>query len=165
MFSYFLALSPLLGGVPGLVGSDAATSLTNASLINPTYLPVDAPGTGYNARTARLGQLLFVANCDNLLMTLKSRLPNVWHYRFDWAHVFDLPFLLGNFGPSPFSNVIGGHGNQRGRGALSEAMMASLASFARTGDPNHACLGTPWPVWPATLILDATPTGKAVGLQ
>lgn len=35
-------------------------------------------------------------------------------------------------------------------------MMASIAAFAHTGDPNNAELGTTWKNWPATLVFDAS---------
>jgi para-nitrobenzyl esterase len=45
-------------------------------------------------------------------------------------------------------------------------MMASLRSFARTGDPNApVALGVTWPMWPSKLIFDATPTAKAISVQ
>ena len=111
--------------------------------------------------------------------TLKSRQDAVWYYRFDWdeepapfddiygaAHAFDLPFVFGNFGPSLFSNVANSTANRPGRLALSKAMMAALAAFARHGDPNvPQALGTPWPTWPAKLIFDATPTDLAISVQ
>jgi len=181
LFSQFLALSPALGGVPGPKVNDAdrflmlynfdpnaATELTTGSLINPQYLPVDAPDTGYNAKTALLTKLLFIANRDNVLNTLKTQQPNVWHYQFNWAqepppwndvygaaHAFDLPFLFGNFGPSAFSRVVRSNTNKAGCMALSKAMIASLAAFARSGDPNNASLATTWPPWPKTLVFDA----------
>jgi len=102
----------------------------------------------------------------------------VWYYRFDWArapppwndvygaaHVFDVPFVFGNFGPSLFSNVICSKANERGRRALSEAMMASIAAFARNADPNNESLGVNWPTWPKTLVFDATLTEKAISVQ
>jgi para-nitrobenzyl esterase len=49
--------------------------------------------------------------------------------------------------------------------ALSDAMMRSIGAFARTGDPNNAALGVPWPAWPSTLRFDATPTAKAISVQ
>jgi len=186
-----LALSPALGGVPGFKVSNAelfrtlfdfdpngATSLTSASLLNEKYLPVDTPGTGYNAKTALLTSLWPISNRDNVLNTLKMQQPNIWYYRFDWArepapwddvygaaHMFDLPFVFGNFGPSLFGNAIGGDANERGRVALSEAMMASIAAFARNGDPNNASLGVRWPTWPKTLVFDATLTDKTIRVE
>jgi len=41
-------------------------------------------------------------------------------------------------------------------------MMASLAAFARTGDPNSAALGVTWQPWPKQLRMDATLTQAAI---
>jgi para-nitrobenzyl esterase len=76
------------------------------------------------------------------------------------AHAFDLPFAFGNFGPSLYANIMNTTANQPGRLALSDAMMRSIGAFARSGDPNHASLGVTWPVWPATLVFNATQTAK-----
>jgi para-nitrobenzyl esterase len=45
---------------------------------------------------------------------------------------------------------------------LSAAMMQSLGSFARSGDPNNVLLGVRWPAWPGKLVLDATATAKSI---
>ena len=110
---------------------------------------------------------------------MKSQQNEVWYYRFDWdlepapwndiygaAHAFDLPFIFGTFGPSLFSNIANSTANRAGRLALSQAMMQSVAAFARTGDPNApAALGTTWPTWPSKLLFDATATEKAISVQ
>ena len=83
-----------------------------------------------------------------------ARLP-VYAMEFAWAgqvepwrtligasHGIELPFLFGNFGPSLYS-VSFGERNLRGREQLSEALVASLDSFIRTGTPS---LGT-WERW------------------
>jgi para-nitrobenzyl esterase len=44
-------------------------------------------------------------------------------------------------------------------------MMASLATFARDGDPNNARLGVDWPAWPKVLTFDASPTASQIGVQ
>ena len=106
---------------------------------------------------------------DNLLNTLKTQQANVWHYQFDWAqepypwnevygaaHAFDLGFVFGNFGPSLFSNATNSAANRPGRLALSDAMMASIGAFMRTGDPNTSALGTSWAPWPSKLLFDAS---------
>ena len=191
LFSAYLALSPALGGLPGMIvtdasrfatmysfNPDAATTLTAASIINSAYLPVTTPVTGYNAKTDLLNSIFFIASRDNVLAALKSQQDNVWYYQFNWdkepgpwndiygaAHAFDLPFVFGNFGPSLFGNVIGGNANKAGRVALSNAMMKSVAAFAKNGDPNDAALGVTWPVWPKRLIFDATLTDKALSVQ
>ncbi|MDQ0591184.1 carboxylesterase/lipase family protein [Variovorax paradoxus] len=154
---------------------DAPPTLTAADIIDPFYLPVDTPGTGYNAATAVITKGLFEANRDNLLNTMKTRQPNIWHYRLDWAqepspwndvygasHAFDLPFVFGNFGGSLLSNVMGGKANQPGRLALSNAVMASIGAFMRKGDPNTPELGATWATWPSQLRLDATPSAAVV---
>lgn len=169
-----------LGGPPGFQMGDAerfATMFDNdraarvklEQVLDPAYLPVQAPATGWNAKSALLTQAIAIPNRDNILDTLKARQPDVWHYQFDWAqepdpwnliygaaHGFDLPFLFGNFGPSLFANTICHEANADGRLALSGAMGQSLAAFMRQGDPNHAALGVSWPAWPAALHFNAT---------
>ena len=77
-----------------------------------------------------------------------------------------MPFLFGNFGPSLFSNVSFSAANRPGREALSRAMMASLGAFARRGDPDAPlALGVTWPIWPAKLIFDATPSDTSISVQ
>ncbi|MGJ7499232.1 carboxylesterase/lipase family protein [Variovorax sp. ZT5P49] len=154
---------------------DAAPTLTVNDIIDPFYLPVDKPGTGYNAATALITKGLFEANRDNLLNTMKTRQSNIWHYRLDWSqeaapwndvygasHAFDLPFVFGNFGPSVLSSSIGGKANEKGRLALSSAVMASIGTFMRKGDPNTPELGATWAPWPSQLLLDATPTAAKI---
>jgi len=157
---------------------DAAPTLKVEDIIDPFYLPVDKAGTGYDAATALITKGLFEANRDNLLDTMKTRQSNIWHYRLEWAqeaspwndvygaaHAFDLPFVFGNFGPSVLSNVIRGKANEKGRLALSNAVMASVGAFMRTGDPNTPELGATWAPWPSQLLLDATPTATKITLM
>ena len=158
---------------------DAAPQIAIDQWIPAAYLPVTTPVTGFNARTELLNQLFLVAAANNVLSTLKSQQNEVWYYRFDWdeepapfndiygaAHAFDLPFLFGNFGPSLFANIANSTANRPGRVALSQAMMASLGAFARSGDPNAPqALGVTWPTWPSKLIFDATPAAKAISVQ
>ena len=192
LFPTFLALSPALGGVSGRLVSDAtlfdtqfgydpdaAPTVRIEEWVPSQYLPVHTPVTGFTARTDLLNQLFFIASRDNILNALKSQQYEVWYYRFDWdeepapwndiygaAHAFDLPFVFGNFGPSLFSRIANSVANRPGRLALSQAMMKSLGAFARRGDPNvPAELGLTWPVWPATLLFDATATDKAISVQ
>ena len=181
LFPTFLALSPLLGGVSGRLVSDAQMFSTQfhydpdaaavqriEDWIPAAYLPVSTPETGFTARTELLNRLFFGASRDNVLNTLKTRQAEVWYWRFDWdeepapwndiygaAHLFDVPFVLGNFGPSLFSRVAFSRANEPGRQALSVALMQTIACFARSGDPNHEGLGQAWPAWPATLVFDA----------
>lgn len=189
LFPTFLTL---LGGPSGRLVSDkqlfdiqfgyqpdAAPQITIEQWIPGAYLPVTTPVTGFNARTELLDNIFLQAAADNVLATLKSQQHEVWYYRFDWdqepapfndiygaAHAFDLPFLFGNFGPSLFANIANSSANRGGRLALSRSMMASLAAFARSGDPNAPmALGTTWPTWPAKLLFDATATDKVISVQ
>ena len=188
LFPTFLTL---LGGPSGRLVSDAqlfsiqfnydpdaAPQITIQQWIPAFYLPITAPGTGFNARTDLLNSIFFIPSRDNVLDALKRQQSEVWYYRFDWdqepapfndiyaaAHAFDLPFVFGNFGPSLFSNIANSAANRPGRLDLSEAMMQSLGAFARTGDPNAPALGVTWPVWPAMLKFDATPTHKTISVE
>jgi para-nitrobenzyl esterase len=191
LFPSFLALSPALGGVSGRLVSDAtlfstqlsynpnaAPTITIGQWIPAQYLPVTTPVTGFNAETDLLNTVFFIASRNNILNALKAQQPGVWYYQFNWdeepapwndiygaAHVFDLPFVFGNFGPSLFANVMVTTANQPGRLDLSDAMMKSVGAFARSGDPNNASLGVTWPAWPQKLIFDATATAKAISVQ
>jgi para-nitrobenzyl esterase len=146
--------------------------------IAPGYLPVNAPETGFTARAEQFNRIFFLASRDNILNALKMKQPDVWYYRFDWdeqpapwndiygaAHLFDLPFVFGNFGPSLMSNIMNTTANRPGRLALSDAMMRSIGAFARRGDPNNDALGVHWPMWPTGLIFDATKTGTAIRVE
>jgi len=157
---------------------DAAPTVTQSSLLNAFYLPPEKPGTGYNATAAFFTNNFFVPSRDNALNTLIKQQPNVWSYQFNWAqepapwnvvygaaHAFDLPFIFGNFGPSLFSSVTNSAANAPGRLALSDAMMSSIAAFAKNGDPNNAALGVNWAPWPKKLIFDASLTQKQITLQ
>jgi para-nitrobenzyl esterase len=187
LFAPFLVL---LGGPPGFKVSDAtrfnmmagyngdAPSLAEADILDPAYLPSNAPATGWTAKANLLGSIFMSPSRDNVLNTLKTQQSNVWYYQFNWAqepapwntiygaaHAFDLPFIFGNFGPSLFSNAMISTANKPGRLALSSAMMASIAAFARSGDPNNAALGKTWAPWPTKLIFDATPTQAVITTQ
>jgi para-nitrobenzyl esterase len=178
LFAPFLTL---FGGPPGMIIGDAdrfatmmnyepdgPVAVTIDQIIHPFYLPVDAPDTGYNARTDLLGSIFMTVNRNDVLNAVRSQQQNVWFYRFDWdnepapwndiygaAHAFDLPFIFGNFGPSLFSNVVNSAANAPGRLALSKAMIDSVAAFARNGDPNNPSLGVTWQPWPSQLLFDA----------
>ncbi|HSW07403.1 carboxylesterase/lipase family protein [Aquabacterium sp.] len=188
LFAQFLTL---FGGPPGFKISDAtrfammmgfnpdaAPTLSEADIIDPAYLPSDAAGTGWSAKSALLASVFTSPSRDNMLNTLKTQQANVWHYQFDWAqepapwntvygaaHAFDLPFVFGNFGPSLFSNASNSAANQPGRLALSNAMMQTIGAFMRNGDPNNAALGVTWPAWPAQLHFDATLTQPKISVQ
>ena len=157
---------------------DAAAQTTVEQWIAPSYLPVNAPVTGFTARAEALNKIFFLASRDNILNAIKSKQGEVWYYRFDWdeqpapwndiygaAHALDLPFVFGNFSPSLFSNIMNTTANQPGRLALSDAMMRSIGSFARNGDPNDSALGVTWPAWPRTLVFDANQTAKQIRVE
>jgi len=189
LFPTFLAL-PGLGGASGRLVSDATLFTTQFNYdpnaapqiaieqwIPAQYLPVTTPVTGFNARTDLLNSIFFIVSRNNILDALKSRQSDVWYYQFDWdeepapwndiygaAHVFDLPFIFGNFGPSLFSNVIASTANEPGRLALSQAMMKTVGAFARSGDPNNAALGVAWPAWPKVLVFDASTTATMISV-
>jgi para-nitrobenzyl esterase len=187
LFAPFLTL---FGGPPGFKVTDAtrfnmmanyngdAPSLTEADILDPAYLPSSAPTTGWTAKTRLLGGIFMLPSRENVLDTLKTQQPDVWYYQFNWAqepvpwntvygaaHAFDLPFMFGNFGPSLFANAIASSANKPGRLALSSAMMASVAAFAKNGDPNNAAVGKTWQPWPAKLVFDATPTQAVITTQ
>jgi para-nitrobenzyl esterase len=190
LFAGLLAVSPALGGVSGQrIGErelfalasrydpDAPAQIRIDQWIPAQYLPVDAPGTGFDARIRHLDALWFDPLRDSVLDALRSRQDTVWHYRFDWArepapfdriygasHAFDLYFTFGSFGPSVLSRLLFSKANAPGRLALSDAMMRSIGAFARNGDPNDAVLGTRWPAWPRSLVFDATLDAKRISV-
>ncbi|MFC7515903.1 carboxylesterase/lipase family protein [Herbaspirillum sp. GCM10030257] len=146
--------------------------------IASAYLPANTPVTGFTARAEQFNRIFFLASRDNILNALKAKQPEVWYYRFDWdeqpapwndiygaAHLFDLPFVFGNFGPSLVANIMNTTANQPGRIELSQAMMRSIGAFAKRGDPNNDALDAYWPTWPAGLIFDATKEHKAISVQ
>lgn len=157
---------------------DALPQTLVTDWIAASYLPVNAPTTGFTARAEQLNSIFFLASRDSVLNALKAKQPEVWYYRFDWdeqpgpwndiygaVHVVDLPFLFGNFGPSLFGNVWFSTANRPGRLELSAAMMETVGTFARSGNPNNASLGVTWPAWPGKLVLDATLTSKAIRVE
>jgi para-nitrobenzyl esterase len=189
----FPAFLPLVSGIPGsarIVNDaqlfanhfnykpDEPAQTTVQQWIAPGYLPVDAPVSGFTARADQFNRIFFLASRDNILNALKAKQPDVWYYRFDWdgqpapwndiygaAHLFDLPFVFGNFGPSLMAGIMNTTANKPGRLELSESMMRSIGAFAKRGDPNNDTLGAYWPTWPAGLIFDATQTHKTIGVQ
>jgi para-nitrobenzyl esterase len=155
-----------------------SSSLDITDIVNPAYLPVDAPATGWSARTAFFSNIFFVPSRNNVMEALLKQQTNVWYSQFNWAqepapwndvygaaHVFDMPFIFGNFGPSVFFNAINSTANKPGREALSAAMMDTIAAFIKNGDPNNASLGVKWEPWPKKLIFDATLTQKKISVE
>ena len=157
---------------------DAPAQTTIEQWISPSYLPVDAPVTGFTARAQQLNNAFFLSNRDVILNALKARQSEVWYYQFNWdeqpapwnqiygaAHLFDLPFVFGNFGPSLMANIMNTTANRAGRLDLSNAMMRSIGTFARTGNPNDPVLGTTWPAWPQKLLFDANLTQRQITVE
>ncbi|WP_051303351.1 carboxylesterase/lipase family protein [Comamonas composti] len=188
----FAPLFAALGGKPGFKIDDAerfrmmqafdpdasAGQPREEDIIDTSYLPAQAPGTGYNAMASLLGRLFINPSRDQLLNTLRTQQSDVWAYRFDWAqqpapwntvygaaHAFDLPFMFKNFGPSVFAKATNSSANEPGRLALSGAMMASLKAFMHTGSPQSQVLGQTWNPWPSTLIFDAGPSQLRIDQQ
>jgi len=157
---------------------NAPASLAESDLINAAYLPVTALPFGWNALSAYATNAIFVGPVVPQLTTLAAQQPGkVWYYRFDWdeepvpfntvygaTHAMDIPFMFGTFGTNVFSFAYS-NANQPGRLALSNAMIASLAAFAKTGDPNTPALGVTWGAWPAKLVFDASPTQPQISTQ
>jgi para-nitrobenzyl esterase len=191
LFPQNLATSPLLGGISGRLLDDptvfsmafnydpnAAPTTSLAQWIPAQYLPVTTPVTGFNAETDLYNQSFFIALRKQIFPVLQAQNVPLWWYQFNWdeepapfndifgaAHTFDLPFIFGNFGPSLYSKFANTKANEAGRLQLSDAMMKSLAAFARGGDPNNAALGVTWPQYPAMLNFDASPSAKAITVQ
>lgn len=154
---------------------DAPGSLTEADLISAPYLPVTALPHGWNAMAALVTDAIFARAATAPLTALSAQQPDkVWYYRFDWnqapapfntvygaTHALDLPFIFGNFGPNTFSFAYS-NANKAGREALSNAMAASLAAFAKTGNPNTPALGAAWENYPGKMVLDASPTALRI---
>lgn len=183
----------LMGGKPGFIISDQdlcnllfsynpddPPTVSTTDIIDASYLPVDTPVTGWNAKTTFLNSVSFIANRNNALNTLSEQQSNIWSYQFDWAqepapwndiygaaHGFGLFFMFGNFDPSGhfFAHAISSNTNKAGRLALSGAMMNTIAAFAATGDPNNSSLEVTWPTWPKILHFDATLTDKSIFVQ
>lgn len=157
---------------------DAPGSLTEADLINAPYLPVTASPHGWNAMAALATNAIFFRVVTPSIISLAKQQPDkVWYYRFDWnqspapfntvygaTHSLDLPFIFSNFGANAFSFAYSNE-NKAGREALSDAMIASLAAFAKTGNPNTQALGVSWENFPHKMVLDASPTQLRTSVQ
>jgi para-nitrobenzyl esterase len=75
-----------------------------------------------------------------------SVIPAPWGFKLGACHSLDIPFFFGNdIWNSPLDRLVFTQDNQAGRKALSSDMMAYVAQFARTGDPNKP--GTSLSVW------------------
>ncbi|ASV38843.1 hypothetical protein CI807_22420 [Pseudomonas sp. NS1(2017)] len=156
---------------------NASGTLTEDDLISAPYLPVTALPHGWNAMAARANDFFVRAGTAPLGLLAKQQPDKVWYYRFDWSqapapfntvygatHALDLPFIFGNFGANTFSFAYS-NANKAGREALSNTMIASLAAFAKTGNPNTSALGANWASYPRKIVLDATPTQLRISEQ
>jgi para-nitrobenzyl esterase len=157
---------------------DAPATLTEADLINPAYLPVTALPSGWNAMSAFVGNSIFITPLWPQMNALSAQqAAQLWYYRFDWneepapfntvygaTHGLDVSFAMGNFSKSVASYAFS-TANKPGREALSDAMLQSIAAFAKTGNPNHPGLGVNWANYPAKLIFDATATQLQISTQ
>jgi para-nitrobenzyl esterase len=78
-----------------------------------------------------------------------SVIPAPWGFRLGACHSLDIPFFFGNdIWNGPLSFLVFTKDNRPGRESLSNAMMAHVAQFARTGDPNKPGSGlTEWSPW------------------
>ncbi len=149
---------------------NAQGTLAESDLISAPYLPAATSPSGWNALVEVVTKTTFLAAATPPLDSLASQQPDkVWYYRFDWnqepapfntvygaTHSLDLPFIFGNFGKSVFSFAYS-DANKTGRQALSDTMIASLAAFARSGNPNTPALGADWANYPHKMVLDASP--------
>ena len=78
-----------------------------------------------------------------------SVIPARWGFRLGACHSLDIPLFFGNdIWNGPLGLLVFTKGNRPGREALSSAMMAYVAQFARTGNPNKPGAGlTEWSPW------------------
>lgn len=123
---------------------------------------------------------------DAIARQLKEQQDNVYAYLFKWGtkgsgpepfdfilgagHAMEIPFFFGSneslFGYSFTED------NRSGREELQTAMMAYLAQFAATGNPNKPGPGLPeWEQWsnitgePKCIVFDATFTEANIGMM
>jgi hypothetical protein len=76
---------------------DVTPTLTVADLINPKYLPVTTPGTGYNAETNLLNSIFFIPSRNSVLNALLTQQTNVWYYyanRLVWKAISSMAFTI-----------------------------------------------------------------------
>jgi len=78
-----------------------------------------------------------------------SVIPSPWGFRLGACHSLDIPFFFGNdIWNGPLGLLVFTKDNRAGREALSSTMMAYVAQFARTGNPNKPGTSlTEWSSW------------------
>ena len=81
--------------------------------------------------------------------TGESVIPDPWGFKLGACHTLEIPFFFGNDSINVVMQLlVFTEENRPGREALSGAMMAYLARFVRTGDPNEPGSGLPiWNPW------------------
>jgi para-nitrobenzyl esterase len=102
----------------------------------------------------------------------KSVIPDPWGLKLGSCHSLDIPFFLGTDSfNGPLTGLVFSEENRLSREALTGAMMAYTARFARTGNPNES--GSSLPLWKAwsndadkskCILLDADLSG-ALNIQ
>lgn len=149
-------------------GPNNPSNLTPRDLLNDKLLPVDKPG-GWNDASAALTDSIFTKlNRASMDALTEAGNDDVYYYRFGWneepkpfddvygaVHAMDLPFVFGNFDKSVASYAFD-RANRPGRLELSSLMMRSIATFIRTGNPQHRKLEGQWKQWPSSMVFDAT---------
>jgi len=135
---------------PSLAGNDE-TYQSVASLTSDLWKAMGVDGVARNLTLnddqpdVYVYQFLWGAEGD----TGESVIPDPWGFRIGACHGLDVPFFFGSddfF--SILSSLIFTEENRPGREALSDAIMAYVANFTRTGDPNAPGSGLPeWNPW------------------
>jgi para-nitrobenzyl esterase len=87
------------------------------------------------------------------------------------SHTLEIPFFWGSHYWFVFNDLIFREDNRLGREALSDAMMAYIAQFARTGDPNSTGSLPEWTPWSNTdgaskrILFDANDTEAIIRMS
>jgi para-nitrobenzyl esterase len=103
----------------------------------------------------------------------RSPMPGNWGRRLGAFHSLEVPFFLGaDTVNGVMQSLLFSPQNQKGRKALSAAMMDYLAQFARTGNPNRPDSGLPeWTAWsetpgaPRGIVFDATADTATISIS
>jgi para-nitrobenzyl esterase len=146
---------------------DRPSSYEVRDFISDGYLPVDAPG-GWNDAAQQLTDAIFTGIVHDSMNSMRAAgNRNLYYYQFGWnqepapfdvvygaSHAMDLPFVFGTFDEGVFAFAFSRR-NAPGRLQLSGVMMDGIATFVRTGRPQHRVLGSRWDQWPRSLVLDA----------
>ena len=101
--------------------------------------------------TAIINDYAFRIRTIRLLEAQRPHQPNTFNYMFTWpspgldgilgaCHSLEIPFVFGTLNSPTLKEFVSGAPKE-----LSEKMMDSWISFAKTGNPNHSNI----PNWPA----------------